>query len=108
MPLGEQGAQDAGAGADLAEVGSRSREQVSDLTLLGQAAGHQHTADAPQESARQEERVEDRAGRVPWLNGGVLFGHAVRTVALLALGRGSSRPQVVVLLSLRAFAPTHR
>ncbi|MDQ3355133.1 MAG: hypothetical protein M3502_00095 [Actinomycetota bacterium] len=108
MPLGEQGAQDAGAGADLAEVGSRSREQVSDLTLLGQAAGHQHTADAPQESARQEERVEDRAGRVPWLNGGVLFGHAVRTVALLALGRGSSRPQVVVLLSLRAFAPTPR
>jgi hypothetical protein len=45
---------------------------------------------------------------VPWLNGGVLFGHAVRTIALLALGRGSSRPQVVVLLSLRAFAPTPR
>ena len=36
---------------------------------------------------------------MPWLNGGVLFGHAVRTVALLALGRGSSRPQIVAFLT---------
>jgi len=65
MALGEQGAEDAGTAA---EVGARGREQVSDLTLLGQPAGHQHTADAPQQSARQEERVEDRAGRASWLH----------------------------------------
>ncbi len=34
----QQGAEDAGAAADLAQLGARGREQVSDLTLLGQAA----------------------------------------------------------------------
>jgi hypothetical protein len=48
MALGEQGAEDAGTTTDLAEVGAWGGEQVSDLTLLGQAAGHQHTADATQ------------------------------------------------------------
>lgn len=46
MALGEQGAEQAGPAADLAEVGAWCREEVSDFTLLGQAARHQHTANA--------------------------------------------------------------
>jgi len=48
MALGEQGAEDSGLAADLAEVGARGAEEVSDLALLGQAAGHQHSPDAAQ------------------------------------------------------------
>jgi hypothetical protein len=52
MALGEQGAEDTGAAADLAEVAARIDEQVSDLTLLGEPASHQRTADTAQQSPR--------------------------------------------------------
>lgn len=106
MALGEQGAEDARAAPDLAKIVARSCEHVSDLTLLGQAAGHQYTAEAPQHSARKEERVEDWAGRVSWLNGGVLVGHAVSTILQVAGPSFGLQLRHVVLAESGTMEPT--
>lgn len=78
MALGEQGTKQAGAAADLAQVGAGIGQQVGNLTLLRHAAGHERAAEAAQEPSGQEECIVNGSGWAPAVEGRISTGHEAR------------------------------